>query len=155
MFGMIPFDVRRDLAAEESGFDRLFNLMNRPLASFFNDTGFSGRAFSVDVKDNGTSYELKAELPGLTKDDINLTYKDSYLTIATKQESTNDEKDEAGNYIRRERYSGSMSRSFYINDIDENHCQAEFKDGILTVILPKVAIAQEDSPKQIPINTNA
>ena len=155
MFGMIPFDVRRDLATEESGFDRLFNMLNRPLASFFNDTNFSGHAFNVDVKDNGTSYELKAELPGLTKDNINLTYKDSYLTISTKQESTNDEKDEAGNYIRRERYSGSMSRSFYINDIDENNCQAEFKDGILTVTLPKVAIAQKDSPKQIPIHTNA
>ena len=152
MFGIIPFDMRNDLAAREDGFDRLFNWMNRPISSFFNDAGFTGKAFNVDVKDTGNSYELKAELPGVSKDDINLSYKDNYLTISTNQEKSQEEKDEDGCYIRRERYSGSMSRSFYIDNVDESNCQADFKDGILTVTLPKAA-ERADTPKQIPIHS--
>ena len=109
----------------------------------------------VDVKDNGASYELKAELPGLTKDDVSLSYKDNYLTIATKKEDVKEEKDEKGSYIRRECYNGSMSRSFYIDNIDESKCDATFKDGILTVTLPKAAAPKEEAPKQIPIHSIA
>lgn len=152
MFGIIPFDMRNDLAAREDGFDRLFNWMNRPISTFFSDAGFTGKAFNVDVKDNGSNYELKAELPGVSKENINLSYKDNYLTISTCQEDSHEEKDEQGSYIRRERYSGSMSRSFYIDNVDETNCQAEFKDGILTVTLPKTA-AKDESPKQIPIKS--
>ena len=99
------------------------------------------------------SFELKAELPGLTKDDINLSYKDNYITIAAKKEDSKDEKDDNGNYIRRERYSGSMSRSFYIDNIDEAKCTAAFKDGILTVTMPKKELAAQEAPKQIPIHS--
>ena len=154
MFGMVPFHMRHDLAQEEDEFSRLFNWMNRPLSSLFQDTGWSGpSSFHVDVKDNGKSFELKAELPGLTKDDINLSYKDNYLTIATHKETSNDEKDAEGSYIRRERYSGSMSRSFYIDSIDEAGCTAAFQDGILTVTLPKKELPPQEAPKQIPIYT--
>ena len=153
MFGMVPFNMRHDLAQEEDEFSRLFNWMNRPLSSLFNDTGWSApSSFSVDVKDNGKSFELKADLPGLTKDDINLSYKDNYITIAARKEHAKDEKDDNGNYIRRERYSGSMSRSFYIDNIDEANCTAEFKDGILTVTMPKKELAPQETPQQIPIH---
>ena len=154
MFGMIPFDMRNDLSTRDDGFDRLFNWMNRPLSSFFNDVGFTGKAFNVDVKDNGNSYELKAELPGVSKDNISLSYKDNYLTISNKQDESKEEKDENGSYIRRERYSGSMSRSFYIDNVDEAKCQADFKDGILTVTMPKVTVMKDEAPRQIPIHTS-
>ena len=151
MFGLVPFTARNDMMfRDDDEFSRLFDWMNRPMMSLFKDAGFTGNAFKVDVKDHDTSYELSAELPGLTKDDISLTYDDNYLTIATKQEHSNDEKDEQGNYIRRERYSGSMSRSFYIDNIDETKLDAEFKDGILKITLPK-ATPKEEAPKQIPI----
>ena len=153
MFGMVPFNMRHDLAQEEDEFSRLFNWMNRPLSSLFNESSWSGQSFNVDVKDNGKSFELKAELPGLTKDDINLSYKDNYITIATRKEDSKDEKDDNGNYIRRERYSGSMSRSFYIDNIDEAKCTAAFKDGILTVTMPKKELAAQETPKQIPIHS--
>ena len=134
MFGLVPFASRHDLAKEENDFDRLFDVFDEPFL-----TNFKAPDFKVDVKDNGTSYELTAELPGLKKEDISLTYEDHYLTIATKKSEDNDEKDEKGNYVRRERRSSSMSRSFYINDIDESKCTAEYKDGILSVHMPKSA----------------
>ncbi|ORU00790.1 hypothetical protein D081_0772 [Anaerovibrio sp. JC8] len=152
MFGIVPFAMRRDLATEGDGFDRLFNWMNQPISSFFNDTGFSSNSFNVDVKDNGDSYELKAELPGYTKDDVHLSYKDNYLSISAKKEESKEEKDDQGNYIRRERYCGSMSRSFYIDNIDEQKCNAEFKDGILTLTMPKLSAPQEEIVHEIPIH---
>ena len=152
MFGLVPFDTRNDLMMRnDDEFSRLFDWMNRPMMSLFKDSGFTGSAFKVDVKDNDTNYELTAELPGITKDDISLTYKDNYLTIAAKKDSTTEEKDDEGRYIRRERSFGSMSRSFYIDNIDETKLDAEFKDGVLKVTLPKAAAPQEESPKEIPI----
>ena len=152
MLGLVPFAMRNDLARAEDGFDRLFNWMSQPIASIFGDTGFSGKSFNVDVKDNGDSYELKAELPGLAKEDVHLSYKDNYLSISANKEESKDEKDDQGNFIRRECYCGSMSRSFYIDNIDENKCNAEFKDGILTITMPKLSTPVEEISHDIPIN---
>ena len=152
MLGLVPFAMRNDLAREDDGFDRLFNWMSQPIASIFSDTGFSGKSFNVDVKDNGDSYELKAELPGFAKEDVHLSYKDNYLSISANKEESKDEKDDQGNFIRRERYCGSMSRSFYIDNIDENKCNAEFKDGILTLTMPKLSAPQEEIVHEIPIH---
>ena len=99
--------------------------------------------FKVDVKDNGESYDLTAELPGLKKEDISLTYENNYLTIATKNEQSKDEKDEKGNYVRRERSQSSMSRSFYIDGIDDSKATADYKDGILSIHLPKTVQAED------------
>ena len=151
MLGLVPFAMRNDLAREEDGFDRLFNWMSQPIASIFSDTGFSGKSFNVDVKDNGYSYELKAELPGFAKEDVHLSYKDNYLSISANKEESKDEKDDQGNFIRRERYCGNMSRSFYIDNIDEEKCNAEFKDGILTITMPKLSTPVEEISHEIPI----
>lgn len=140
MFGLVPFASRKDLAKEENAFDRLFDVFDEPFL-----TNFKAPDFKVDVKDNGTSYELTAELPGLKKEDISLTYEDHYLTIATKTAEDNDKKDEKGNYVRRERRSTSMSRSFYIDNIDESKATAEYKDGVLTVYMPKLTEKAEPS----------
>ena len=83
-----------------------------------------------------------AELPGLKKENISLTYDNNYLTIATKNEQSDDKKDEKGNYVRRERSQSSMSRSFYIDNIDETKCTADYKDGVLTVHMPKLTEAR-------------
>lgn len=133
MFGLVPFVSGKDLAKEENDFDRLFDVFDEPFL-----TNFKTPDFKVDVKDNGDSYDLMAELPGLKKENISLSYKDNYLTIATKQDEHADEKDEKGNYVRRERRTSSMSRSFYIDNIDETKCQAGYKDGVLSVHMPKL-----------------
>ena len=67
----------------------------------------------TDVRETDGSYELDIDLPGFKKDEIKAQLKDGYLTISAAKGVNNDQKDKDGNYIRRERYSGSMSRSFY------------------------------------------
>ena len=148
MFGLVPFAARKDLAKREDPFTQIFDVFNEPffhsgLAPFASDWG--AQSFRVDVKDTGEAYELTAELPGMKKEDVSLSYENSYLTIEAKKEEQKDEKDEGGNYIRRERSTGSMSRSFYIDGIDETKASAEFKDGVLKVDLPKQAKEAEVS----------
>jgi len=142
MFGLVPFGARKDLAHRDDGFRSLFDVFNEP---FFHDDfmpAFSQSGMKVDVRDNGDAYELTADLPGLKKEDIKLGYENNYLTISAESQQEKDEKDEKGNYIRRERRSGSVSRSFYIDDIDEAKVTAEFKDGVLTVMMPKAQASQ-------------
>ena len=102
------------------------------------------------MKDADDHYELTADLPGMTKEDISLHYENGYLTIAAARSESKDEKDDAGNYIRRERHTGEVSRSFYIDGIDDANIHAEFKDGVLQVNLPKAA--EEPARKQIEIH---
>ena len=138
MFGLVPFVARNELGKEENVFDHLWNVFDEPFMQ-----GFRTDGFKVDVKDNGESYDLTAELPGLKKENISLTYENNYLTIATKSEQSNDEKDEQGNYVRRERSQSSMSRTFYIDNIYEARATAEYKDGLLLVHMPKAAVQKE------------
>ena len=138
MFGLVPFVSDSSVSNDENVFDRLMNVFDEPFMQ-----GFRAPEFKVDVKDNGESYDLTAELPGLKKENISLTYENNYLTIATKSEQSNDEKDEQGNYVRRERSQSSMSRSFYIDNIDEARATAEYKDGLLLVHMPKAAVQKE------------
>lgn len=96
----------------------------------------SGRkSFKVDVKENEKSYLVHADLPGCKKEDIKVEYKNRNLIItASKEESYDEEKD---NYILHERSSGQIYRSFYIDNINEENVTVEFKDGVLTINLPK------------------
>ncbi|SEJ16838.1 HSP20 family protein [Propionispira arboris] len=142
MFGLVPFASKNNLAKKEDAFGRLFDIFNEP---FFNSPmtsmheWMSGMGtFKVDVKDNGSSYQLVADLPGVKKEDVFLDYENGYLTIQAKSDQEKEEKDEANKYVCRERYIGNVSRSFYIGDIDKEKVNAEFRDGILTVDMPKV-----------------
>ena len=132
--------MRNDVDTMDNVFDRMMNVFDEPFMS-----GFHTPEFKVDVKDNGDSYDLTAELPGFQKGNITLTYKDNYLTIGAKNETSSDEKDEQGNYVRRERSQSSVSRSFYIDNVDEAKATADYKDGVLTVCLPKLTEKKEPS----------
>lgn len=150
MFGLVPFGHRNNQVAGGSEPRSIFDVFNEP---FFHDDFFGsmlpqGGAMRVDVKDAGDHYELAADMPGLTRDDVKLSYQNGYLTIAAEKNESHDEQDEAGRYIRRERHAGSMSRSFYIDGIDESKIDAEFRDGVLRVTLPK----STDTPRQTTIN---
>ena len=92
----------------------------------------------TDIRDIGDHYELDVDLPGVKKEDIKLQLKDGYLTMAAVQNTSNDKKDENGKYIRRERFVGSVSRSFYVGDaVKEADIHAKYEDGILKLTLPK------------------
>ena len=102
----------------------------------------------TDVRETDNTYEIDMDLPGFKKDEINLELNDGYLSVtAAKGLDKDEEKD--GHYIRRERYAGSCSRSFYIGDaIESKDISAKFEDGILRICLPKQA------PKQIPAKSS-
>ena len=92
----------------------------------------------TDVKENNTGYELHIDLPGYKKEDVNAELKDGYLTISAKTNTKNDQKDENGKYIRRERYYGSCSRSFFVGEnLEQSDIKAKFEDGILKIAVPK------------------
>ena len=111
-------------------FDDLFN------TPFF--TRSEQNMMKTDIKEHDGGYELTVDLPGVKKDDIKAELNDGYLTITAENNSSKDEKDEKGKYICRERYSGSYSRSFYVGDaVTEEDIKAEFKHGILTLVVPK------------------
>lgn len=104
------------------------------------DRSFFGtkESMKTDVKEVDDGYELDIDLPGFQKDDIKARLTDGYLTITASKGENKEEKDKDGRYIRRERYSGSMSRSFYVGSaVKEEDIRAKFENGILKLSVPK------------------
>lgn len=91
----------------------------------------------TDIREKDSGYELDIDLPGFKKDDLNIDLSNGYLTIQASKGLDKDEQDKDGRYIRRERYAGSMSRSFYVGDVKPEEVSAKFEDGILRLDLPK------------------
>lgn len=92
----------------------------------------------TDVKDTDEGYELHVELPGCKKENVSAELKDGTLVISASTKSENDQKDENGKFIRRERFSGNCSRSFYVGDaVEQEDIKAKFEDGILKIFVPK------------------
>ena len=92
----------------------------------------------TDVKEKDGGYEVAIDLPGFKKEEVKAELKDGYLTISAVKRLDKDEKNQEGKYIRRERYVGNMSRSFYVGeDITENDIHAKFENGILMLDIPK------------------
>ncbi|NBK94331.1 Hsp20/alpha crystallin family protein [bacterium 1XD21-13] len=114
--------------------------MDFPFESSFNKTAKrETNLMRTDVKEQEGAYELEMELPGYKKEDVTAQLKDGYLTIQASKNTTNDEKDAQGNYIRRERYTGQCSRSFYVGEeVKQEDIKARFEDGILKLVVPKV-----------------
>ena len=92
----------------------------------------------TDVKDTENGYEVDIDLPGFKKDEIKVKLEDGVLTISAAKGLDKDEKDKKGSYLRRERYAGSMSRSFYVGEnMKEEDIHAKYENGILTLDVPK------------------
>ena len=92
----------------------------------------------TDIRDEKDHYEMMVDLPGFKKDEIQLSLQDGYLTISAEKGLDKDENDKNGNLIKQERYSGALSRSYYIGEsITEDEVKAKFEDGVLSIIIPK------------------
>ena len=87
--------------------------------------------------DNGKEYVLQAELPGFKKEDIHVDIEDGYMTISAERSNETEKKDDKGNFVRRERSYGSFSRSFDISSVKTEDITGEYKDGVLTLTMPK------------------
>lgn len=90
-----------------------------------------------DIYEKEGNYHIEMDIPGFDKKDISIEVKDGYLTIAAIKNSEENEEDKERNYIRRERVYGRYERTFYVGDLDQDKINAEFKNGILKVVVPK------------------
>lgn len=139
MFGMIPFE-RSD--------NNIFDLFDNFQKQFFRNSNATLPAFRADIRDLDDKFVLEAELPGFHKEDISLDLKEGILTIKAEHKEAQEQKQ--GEYIRRERRTGSFARSFDVSGIDESGISAAYKNGILEVTLPKQAPVVPES-RQIAI----
>ena len=106
----------------------------------------------TDIREHETGYELDVDLPGFKKDEIQVELENGYLTISASKGLDKDHQGPNGKYIRRERYAGSMQRSFYVGeDVTQADIKAKFEDGILRVSIPKKDAQAVETKKTIAI----
>ena len=130
MFELIPFGGHRVSAYDPF---RAFDEMER---SFFGESRSNAlSAFRTDVVDTGDAYKLDAELPGFKKEDIKIDVENDVLTISAERKLDNDES--KPNFVKRERFYGSYSRSFDVSGIEVDQIEAAYNDGVLTLTMPK------------------
>lgn len=92
----------------------------------------------TDIREHESGYEVDIDLPGFKKDEINLQLDNGYLTVSAAKGLDKDEQAKDGTYIRKERYAGSCSRSFYVGEgVTEEDVHAKYEDGILKLAIPK------------------
>lgn len=96
-----------------------------------------------DIYEKNGSYHIEMDIPGFSKEDIKLEAKDGYLTISAEKNNETNEEDNDKNYIRRERVYGKYERSFYLGDLDQDKIDAEFKNGILKITVPKKEVIDD------------
>ena len=130
MFELIPFDRHIRSAASFDPF-RMLDEMDR---HFFNSAP-AVSAFRTDVIDTGDAFKLECELPGFKKEDIKIDIENDCLTISAERKM--DEEDKQKNFIKRERFYGSYSRSFDVSGVNVDGIEAEYSDGVLKLTMPK------------------
>jgi len=108
------------------------------LAGFTGYSNASNKVMHTDIKELENGYEIAMNLPGFKKEDVKVELKGEYLTVNASVNTVDEDTDKKGRYIRRERYSGSCSRSFYVGeDIKQEDIKARFEDGVLKLDIPK------------------
>lgn len=133
MAGLIPFNGRNGL---RTGLDGFYNMIDDFFAANWPiGRGLMGDTFKIDVSQTDTEYLVEAELPGVKKDELDVTLSDGTLTIAVqREESINEEKK---NFIHKERRYSSMSRSVYLPEAKEDGIRAKLNDGVLKINVQK------------------
>ena len=146
---IVRWEPFRDLMTTQREFDRLFREAFSPVMG---EGEVSTRTWAppVDIYENGDNLVLKAELPGINPDDVEVRVEDNNLYLKGERKFEKEVKEE--NYHRVERVYGSFARTFSLpNSIDSDKVAANYKDGILTLTLPK---REEAKPKTIKISVN-
>lgn len=130
MFELVPYTRKRNVTFYNP-FDELEDMQRR----FFGETAV--RDFKTDIRDEGEHYLLEADLPGFKKEDISVDIEGDTLTIHAERSESTEEKDSKGNYIKRERSYGSLSRSFDMTGIRVEDIAAAYENGVLKLTMPK------------------
>ncbi len=121
-------------------FDDPFFSQWRELPSRVSGAAASGDMMKTDVRESDKSYDVDIDMPGFNKDDIAIELHEGYLTVSAHKDENHEDKDEkSGKWLRRERYVGSCSRSFYVGDaVKESDIHASYTDGTLSLAIAKV-----------------
>jgi HSP20 family protein len=127
MFGLVPFSQR-----EQSLFGQMGRILDDP---FFKQFATTEKSFSIDIEDKGDHFLLEAELPGIEKDNITVSLDGDCMTIKAHREEEKSE--EKKNYVYRERSVGTFQRRFDVSSVKTDDIEGDFKDGILTLTMPK------------------
>lgn len=136
------------LVPRKNDFDFIDDFFDNSLLKNSNNS----KIMKTDIKEHDNHYQLDIELPGFNKENINISIEDGYLTINAKT-SSDKEENEKGKYVHRERFSGEYSRSFYVGDaIIEEDIKATFKNGMLTLTVPKKEEIEKTTKKYISID---
>ena len=138
----------REMKDFSDHFNHFFGANALPSTWFGDELGLKDWNPSVDVYDKDDRIVIKAELPGVDKKDVSVDLKDRVLTIKGERKAENEVKEEK--YYRRERSFGKFQRSFHVPvEVDVEKIEAEFKDGVLNVEIPK---SEEHKPKKIAVH---
>ena len=141
MFSLVPYTKKQN--SMMSVFDELMNdsFFNVPFGqSFTNNVFDTGMTMKTDIKETENELLFETELPGIKKEEINVKLENKLLTISVNrnEESNN----ETNGYVRKERKTGSVSRSFRVSNVKENEATAKYEDGILRITLKKLEIEE-------------
>ncbi|GAA0222013.1 archaeal heat shock protein Hsp14 [Haladaptatus pallidirubidus] len=138
-----PFDELEEM------FERMSRQFDEMGGQFSGGMNWQTGGVSVDVVDNDDEYVVTADLPGFEKDDLDITLQENRLRISAEHESEIEEESEE--YLRQERSQRSVSRTVSLPDpVDESNVSAEYRNGVLTVSLPK--IGESDDSHNIEVN---
>jgi len=142
MYSLVP--RRGNLVRRGNSYDA-FNMMNSFFNNSFFDSAPSVAKMKSDIRQTDNEYIIESELPGFDKSDIKLELKNSYLTITAGKDEKAEENENG--YLRRERRTGQVCRSFYVEGIDQKDISAKYDNGVLAVTLPKKQ--KEEEPENL------
>lgn len=115
--------------------------------NFFGSISKDNKLMKTDIKESEHEYTFMIDLPGFEKKDIKLSLENKYLTI-----NATTSKEENNKYLRKERFYGTCSRSYYVGDVKQSEVKANFNNGVLTISIPKVDEKKEIENKYIQID---
>lgn len=136
MFKLTPFNTS---SQKRDNFVDFYDVID----DFFNTSPFRSLrhdTFKIDVEEKDNMYEIVADLPGINKEDLNVSYDDQTLTIAVEKQDETEEKDEEKKYLHRERHQISMKRSLYLPNVDPSKIRAKLDQGVLTLHAEKTEV---------------
>lgn len=143
MFNLMPYEQNDNFLTNA------FNDLENFSRSFWETP--TTKIFKTDIKDMGNSYLLETDMPGVNKQDIEITVNDNYLTIKCNKNEEFKDKDSKNKYLKRERFWGSYCRSFDIKAVNADEITAKYQNGVLKLNLPKKEPEKTKAAKQITI----